>query len=34
MCKRDIDIPQDVEQAWQRLKNNTALNDLLESRTL
>nr|EIP1105383.1 YdcF family protein [Citrobacter freundii] len=29
-----VDIPQDVEQAWQQLKNDTALTDLLESRSL
>ncbi|HAT3026534.1 TPA: YdcF family protein, partial [Citrobacter freundii] len=37
-CGRDfiahVDIPQDVEQAWQQLKNDTALTDLLESRSL
>ena len=37
-CGRDfiahVDIPQEVEQAWQQLKNDTALTDLLESRSL
>ncbi|EMG1269531.1 YdcF family protein [Citrobacter freundii] len=37
-CGRDfiahVDIPQDVEQAWLQLKNDTALTDLLESRSL
>ncbi|MDM3324422.1 YdcF family protein [Citrobacter sp. Cb080] len=37
-CGRDfiahVDIPQNVEQAWQQLQNDIVLTDLLESRSL